>query len=247
MNRRRSIATVLLVILGAGSLAFAADGGNPLVEIAKSVQSIDVTTSAIADQTSTLTQQTAEVAQQNAAISKQTLALAQANVQLDQKLDAVLNAIGKIQVPPPAPAAGPGSPAHTLWLAPYVDAVTINGHTTSPGIRVLNAGVVPATFTCDFFSRDGERLVGHQDRLTIEPGASSICAPKSVTSDPPVVRGWSIIASDNPVVVTGSNARFQDGIMTAQENMVVRPIDCSGDQTGIEFVCDAVQEIQKGK
>ncbi|HEU4615636.1 MAG TPA: hypothetical protein VFS15_26255 [Kofleriaceae bacterium] len=238
---------MLLVILAAGGMSYAADAGDPMLEIAKALQAIDGTTTKIANQTNTIAQQTTTVAQQNLQIANQTAALAKANVQLDQKLDAVLNAIGQIQVPPPAPAAGPGSPAHKVWLAPFVDQLTINGHTTLAAVRVLNAGVVPATFTCDFFSRDGVRLVHHQNRISLEPGTSSVCAPISTTYDPPVVQGWSIVVSDNPVIVTGSNSRLDGGTFSIAENMVVRPIDCSGDQAGIEFACDAVAEIQKEK
>lgn len=245
MTGKEKIATATLVVLAAGGLSYAADGGNPLLKIAEALNLIDDHTSAIADQTSTLTKQTTTVAQQTATIENQTAALANANQQLDQKLDAVLNLIGKIEVPPPPPPPALSSPAHTVWLAPYVDQLTINGHSTFASIRVLNVGVVPATITCDFFSRDdGHRFVGHQTTFTLEPGVPGGCSPKNTTLEPPVVDGWSIIISDNPVVVTGSNRRTDDGTFSIAENMIVRPIDCDGDQTGIELFCDTVEKIR---
>ena len=243
MTRKQMFATVTLAILGAGGLAYAADDANPLLKIAQAIQLIDDNTAAIADQTSTITKQTTLVVQQNAAIATDTAALAKANLQLDQKLDAVLNAIDKIEVPPPAPAAAPGSPAHAVWLAPYLSSLSINDHATFASAFVLNTGVVPATFTCNFFSEDGSRPAIQQSTHTLEPGELGGCSPK--VTIPQFGTGWLVIVSDNPVVASGRNSRTDAGTFSIADNMVLRPIDCAGDQTGIEFVCDAVDTIQK--
>ncbi len=245
MTRKQMFATVTLAILGAGGLAYAADDANPLLKIAQAIQLIDDNTAAIADQTSTITKQTTLVVQQNAAIATDTAALAKANLQLDQKLDSVLNAIGKIEVPPPAPAATPASPAHAVWLAPYVDERATVDYVTLPSAFVLNAGVVPAKYTCNYFNTAGTRLLVHESTFTIAPGSIGTCLPRALSTH--IGIGWLLIASDNPVIATGKNARREDGSFSTAENMPFRPLDCSGDQIGIEFVCDAVEAIQQGK
>ena len=120
MARKRMIATVMAAVLGAGGLAYAADADNPILALAKAVQLVNDNTIAIADQTNMIAKDTTTVVQQNTAIANQNAAIAKANTQLDQKLDAVLNAIGKLEIPPPAPSAAPSSPAHSVWLAPYL-------------------------------------------------------------------------------------------------------------------------------
>ena len=238
MARKRMLAAATAVILGAGGLAYAADESNPLLQLVKAVQVIDGNTLAIADQTSAIAKQTTTVVEQNAALAK-------ASTQLDQKLDAVLHAIGKIEVPPPAPPAASASPAHAVWLAPYVrDGATLNGQTYGRA-DVLNAGALPATLTCSYFSDEGARLSAHDSTLTIAPGQKGSCWPKASTLN--FGWGWLLIVSDNPVIATGTNSRVDHGTFTISENMPFRPIDCSGDWTGIGFVCDAVESIQQGK
>ena len=59
--------------------------------------------------------------------------------------------------------------------------------------------------------------------------------------------GWLLVVSDNPVIVTGKNERRKDGTRASAANMQLRPIDCAGDQTGIEHVGDVVEKLQQGK
>src|SRR5687768_11842289 len=121
MTRKRMVATVTLTIMGAAGLAYAADNGNPLQTLAQAVQVMSENTLAIADQTSNIAKETTLVVQQNATIANETAALANASKQLDQKLDSVLSAISKLEVTQPAPSAALASPAHAVWLAPYVN------------------------------------------------------------------------------------------------------------------------------
>lgn len=246
MTRKKTAATAALAIMGAAGLAYASDNGNPLQKLALAVQQVQDNTLAIANQTSNIAKETTTVVQQNATIANETAALAQANVQLDQKLDAVLSAISKIEAPAPAPSAALPSVAHTVWLAPYVNDFATSDRLLQATTYVLNAGAVPAKFSCHYFNDEGTRLLHHQSAFTIEPGAIGTCEPKSVT--PMVNIGWHLIVSDNPVVVTGKNER-RDGVgtYTTSENMPLRPIDCSGDQTGIERACDEVEKIEQGK
>ncbi len=244
MARRRTVAMVMLALVGAGGLAYAADEGNPFLKLADAVQRVNDNTLAIANQTSLLAKETTTVVQQNAAIADATAALAKSNTQLDQKLDAVLTAIGKIEASVPPPSAAPSSPAHAVWLAPYVNDSATSDHLLQATAYLLNAGDVPATYTCNYFSDEGTRMLQHQRSFTIAPGSIGTCEPRSV--NPQVNVGWLLIVSDNPVVATGKNERRDgSGTYTTSENMELRPIDCSGDQTGIKRLCEAVEAIQK--
>src|SRR5690606_18301891 len=148
------------------------------------------------------------------------------------------------EAPPPAPAAALSSRAHGVWLAPYVFDISVLEYSSRAVAYVLNAGAEPATFTCNYFRRTGTPLVDHQIRVTIAPGRIGTCEPSMALTDLDV--GWMLIVSDNPVIPTGKNSRLDGGSFTTSENMLFRPIDCSGDQLGIEHVCVEVETIRKG-
>lgn len=244
MARKRMVATVMLALVGAGGLAFAADGGNPILKLVEAVQQVNENTLAIGDQARVIEKQTTAVVQQNAAIANETAAIAKTSAQLDQKLDTVLNAIAKIEIPPPAPSPASASPAHAVWLAPYVDeGPTLHGYNYGTA-SVMNAGALPATYTCSYFDRYGA-VVAHGRARTIGSGHVEGCSPIPYGREPEVE--WLLIVSDNPVIATGTNSRTRDSVFITSENMPFRPIDCAGDQIGIEFVCEAVAAIQQKK
>lgn len=241
MTRKRTIAAVALALAGAGGLAYAAGEGDPILQLAQAVGLIHENTLAIQDQTSMIAKDTATVVQQNASISKQTAALAKANQQLDQKLDAVLDAINKIEIPEPSPSAKPSSPAHRMWLSPFVDQLDMDYRTTFATVAMLNAGELPATVNCHYFYRFNP-TPDKTKTVTIEPGHIEYCTPGM-----DIGRGWLLIVSDEPVVAAGRNTRQDNGVFSMSENMTLRPLDCSGDVTGIEYVCDLVEKLDQGK
>lgn len=241
MSRKKAIATVSLAVVGLGGLAYAADEKNPILQLAQAVELVHDNTVEIQSQASMIAKETSTVVQQNVALANQTAALAKANQQLDQKLDVVLSAISKIEVPPPAPSATPSNPAHTVWLAPYVNQLSINNRATWATATMLNAGVVPAKVSCHYFYRFGP-TPDKTTTITIEPGHLGDCTPGI-----DIGVGWLLIVSDHPVVATGRNTRQDNGTFSMSENMPLRPLDCAGDVTGIEHVCELVNKLDQGK